>query len=94
MRPVGGKTAYKTNCRLVASTNRKTDEAIKEGKLREDLFYRISAISVNLPPLRDRRDDIMPLVDFFKLLNQMLIYFAAPTFIYVLSLKTARYFLA
>ncbi|HOX58301.1 MAG TPA: sigma-54 dependent transcriptional regulator [Candidatus Paceibacterota bacterium] len=65
VRPVGGKTSYKTNCRLVASTNRKTREAIDEGKLREDLFYRISAISVHLPPLRERREDIMPLANAF-----------------------------
>jgi DNA-binding NtrC family response regulator len=65
VRPVGGKTSYKTNCRLVASTNRKTDEAIAQGKLREDLFYRISAISVHLPPLRERREDIMPLANAF-----------------------------
>ncbi len=65
VRPVGGKTSYKTNCRLVAATNRKTDEAIRDGKLREDLFYRISAISVHLPPLRERRDDVMPLANSF-----------------------------
>jgi DNA-binding NtrC family response regulator len=65
VRPVGGKVSYKTNCRLVAATNRKPDEAIKDGKLREDLFYRISAISVHLPPLRDRREDILPLANSF-----------------------------
>ncbi len=65
VRPVGGKTSYKTNCRLVAATNRDPETAIKDGKLREDLYYRISAISVNLPPLRDRRDDIMPLANAF-----------------------------
>jgi len=65
VRPVGGKVSYKTNCRLVAATNRRPDEAIKDGKLREDLFYRISAISVHLPPLRERRDDIMPLANAF-----------------------------
>src|SRR5437667_2336106 len=65
VRPVGGKVSYKTNCRLVAATNRKPDEAIKDGKLREDLFYRISAISVHLPPLRERREDIMPLANAF-----------------------------
>ena len=63
--PVGGKTDYKTNCRIVAATNRKPEDAIKDGKLREDLFYRISAISVYLPPLRERRDDIMPLANSF-----------------------------
>ncbi len=65
VRPVGGTVSYKTNCRLVAATNRKPDEAIKDGKLREDLFYRISAISVHLPPLRERREDIMPLCNVF-----------------------------
>ena len=65
VRPVGGKTSYKTNCRIVAATNRKPEEAIKDGKLREDLFYRISAISVHLPPLRERRDDIVPLANAF-----------------------------
>ncbi|MGH7990552.1 MAG: sigma-54-dependent transcriptional regulator, partial [Limisphaerales bacterium] len=65
VRPVGGKTSYKTNCRIVAATNRRPEEAIKDGKLREDLFYRISAISVHLPPLRERRDDIMPMANAF-----------------------------
>jgi DNA-binding NtrC family response regulator len=65
VRPVGGKAAYKTNCRIVAATNRKPEEAIRDGKLREDLFYRISAISVHLPPLRERREDIMPLANSF-----------------------------
>ena len=65
VRPVGGKTSYKTNCRIIAATNRKPDEAIQDGKLREDLFYRISAISVHLPPLRERREDIMPLANAF-----------------------------
>jgi DNA-binding NtrC family response regulator len=65
VRPVGGKTTYKTNCRIVAATNRKPEEAIRDGKLREDLFYRISTISVYLPPLRERREDIAPLANAF-----------------------------
>jgi DNA-binding NtrC family response regulator len=65
VRPVGGKTSYKTNCRLIASTNRKPEEAIRDGKLREDLFYRISTVAVHLPPLRDRREDIPPLANAF-----------------------------
>jgi DNA-binding NtrC family response regulator len=65
VRPVGDTVSYKTNCRIVAATNRKPEDAIKDGKLREDLFYRISAISVYLPPLRERRDDIMPLANSF-----------------------------
>ena len=63
VRPVGGRTSYKTNCRIIAATNRQTEDAIKSGKLREDLFYRISAISVHLPPLRERREDIIPAGD-------------------------------
>ncbi len=65
VRPVGGKTSYKTNCRVIASTNRKPEDAFRDGKLREDLYYRISAISVHLPPLRERREDIMPLANAF-----------------------------
>ena len=65
VRPVGDTVSYKTNCRIIAATNRKPEDAIKDGKLREDLFYRISAISVHLPPLRERRDDIMPLANAF-----------------------------
>jgi transcriptional regulator with PAS, ATPase and Fis domain len=49
----------------VAATNREPADAIKDGKLREDLYYRISAISVFLPPLRERQADIMPLVNLF-----------------------------
>jgi len=65
VRPVGGKTSYKTDCRVIAATNRKVEDAIRDGKLREDLYYRISAISVHLPPLRERVEDIMPLASAF-----------------------------
>jgi len=65
VRPVGGRTSFKTDCRIIAATNRHVEDAIKDGKLREDLYYRISAISIHLPPLRDRRDDILPLARAF-----------------------------
>jgi DNA-binding NtrC family response regulator len=65
VRPVGGKVSYKIDCRVIAATNRVPADAIKDGKLREDLFYRISAISVYLPPLRERREDIVPLATAF-----------------------------
>jgi DNA-binding NtrC family response regulator len=64
-RRIGGKNNYKIDCRVIAATNRRPEEAMKDGKLREDLFYRISAITVNLPPLRERRDDILPLARAF-----------------------------
>jgi len=65
VRPVGGRTSYKTDCRIIAATNRKVEDAIRDGKLREDLYYRISAVSVHLPPLRERREDILPLAIAF-----------------------------
>jgi len=65
VRPVGGRTSYKTDCRILAATNRQVDDAIKDGKLREDLYYRISAISIALPPLRERREDILPMARGF-----------------------------
>jgi transcriptional regulator with PAS, ATPase and Fis domain len=67
VRPVGGRTSYKTDCRLIAATNREVEQAIRDGKLREDLYYRISAISISLPPLRDRKEDVLPLgIAFLK----------------------------
>src|SRR3954465_15942838 len=65
VRPVGGKNTYKTNCRVIGSTNQQVEEAIKSGKLRQDLYYRISTISIHLPPLRERREDIIPLAASF-----------------------------
>src|SRR5882762_10065250 len=65
VRPVGGRTSYKTDCRVIAATNRPPEDAMKSGKLREDLFYRISAISIPVPTLRERREDIMPLANSF-----------------------------
>ena len=65
VRPIGGKTDFQTDCRIIAATNCRPEDAIKDGKLREDLFYRISAFSVHIPPLRERRDDILPLATAF-----------------------------
>lgn len=67
VRPVGDSVDYPVNCRIVAATNRKIDEAIRQGKLREDLYYRIGVVSVALPPLRERREDILPLANSFLL---------------------------
>lgn len=64
-RPVGGRTVFKADCRVIAATNLDVDLAIKEGKLRQDLYYRIGTISIRLPPLRERREDILPLATAF-----------------------------
>ena len=55
---VGSSKAYITDVRIIAATNVNLPQAVKEGKFREDLFYRLNTISINLPPLRDRGNDI------------------------------------
>jgi len=55
---VGASSVQKTNVRIVSATNLKMQEAIQKGKFREDLFYRLSTIELNLPPLRNRENDI------------------------------------
>jgi DNA-binding NtrC family response regulator len=64
-RPVGGRVSFKADCRVIATTNRRVEDALREGKLREDLYYRISAITLAVPPLRERREDILPLAKAF-----------------------------
>jgi len=64
-RPVGGRQSFKSNVRIIASTNLEVEVAIRAGKLREDLYYRISTMSLNLPPLRERVDDTIPLANSF-----------------------------
>jgi DNA-binding NtrC family response regulator len=63
--PVGGHEDRKVNVRVVAATSRDLRKMVEEGKFREDLFYRLNVIAVNLPPLRARPDDIPILVDHF-----------------------------
>jgi len=55
---VGSSKVEKTNVRIVAATNTKMEDAINSGKFREDLFYRLSTIIINIPPLRERKEDI------------------------------------
>ena len=62
---VGGSKTIKVNVRLVAATNRNLEEMVKNGAFREDLYYRLNVIPIDLPPLRERGDDIAQLVNFF-----------------------------
>jgi DNA-binding NtrC family response regulator len=62
---VGGEAAIKTGARLICATNTDLERAVAEGRFRGDLYYRINVISVVIPPLRDRRDDILPLAQKF-----------------------------
>ncbi|MBN2654639.1 MAG: sigma-54-dependent Fis family transcriptional regulator [Nitrospirae bacterium] len=65
IRPVGSTRSIKVDLRFVCATNRNLQEFVREGKFREDLFYRINAITLNIPPLRDRMEDIDELVSYF-----------------------------
>jgi Nif-specific regulatory protein len=62
---VGGSKTIKVNVRLVAATNRNLEQMVKDGEFREDLYYRLNVIPIDLPPLRKRGDDIKLLVNFF-----------------------------
>lgn len=63
--PVGTTTALPVNVRFVASTNRDLNEEVKEGRFREDLFYRLNVIEIHLPSLKEREEDIPLLADHF-----------------------------
>ncbi len=63
--PLGSETKVKIDIRLISATNKPIDLWVKEGKFREDLFYRINVIEIKIPPLRERRDDIPILANYF-----------------------------
>lgn len=65
VRRVGGKAAVPVDVRIVSATNRDLSEMLKDGRFREDLYYRLAGVVIALPPLRDRKDDIEPLVAHF-----------------------------
>jgi two-component system response regulator HydG len=63
---VGDNKSHKINVRLISATNRPLEKMIEDEQFRNDLYYRIKVVTVHLPPLRERRDDIVPLMDHFR----------------------------
>ena len=61
---VGGKDKIKVNARIMTATNKDLKTLVKEGKFRDDLFYRLNIVAINIPPLRSRKQDIPPLIDY------------------------------
>jgi DNA-binding NtrC family response regulator len=62
---LGSNSEIHTNARIVAATNRNLEEEVAKGRFREDLFYRLNVVELNIPPLRERREDILPLAGAF-----------------------------
>src|SRR5689334_13580071 len=65
IRRVGGVRDMQVDVRVIAASNRDLERAVRENQFRQDLYYRLAIISIFLPPLRERKEDILPLVDFF-----------------------------
>ncbi len=65
IRRVGGIQDMQVDVRVIAASNRDLEKAVREGHFRQDLYYRLAIIAIFIPPLRDRKEDILPLVDFF-----------------------------
>ncbi len=63
--PLGATEASRVDVRVVSATNRDLDEAVRAGEFREDFFYRLNVFAIHVPPLRERRDDVLPLADRF-----------------------------
>lgn len=63
--PVGSSQTFKVDTRIIAATNKNLEEEIKAGRFREDLYYRINVVTLVVPPMRERREDILLLADFF-----------------------------
>ncbi|MEH7563988.1 sigma-54 interaction domain-containing protein, partial [Priestia megaterium] len=67
---VGGHKVIPINVRVIAATNKNLQAMIKEGTFREDLYYRLNVLPLNIPPLRERKEDLFTLIDFFFKLNK------------------------
>ena len=71
VRPVGSSKAYTVSVRVIAATNRNIEEVVKDGSLRQDLYYRLNVVRVQMPPLRERKDDLPALIaHFLRRFNQ------------------------
>ncbi len=64
-RPIGSNQYKKIRVRIIASTNKKLEEEVLKGNFRKDLFYRLNVFQITIPPLRERKEDILPLADYF-----------------------------
>ncbi len=62
---IGGTQTFSVNVRVIAATNKNLQRAVEDGRFREDLYYRLNVVPIELPPLRERRDDILPLAGHF-----------------------------
>ncbi len=62
---IGGKAPIKVDTRIIATSNRNLDECVKNGTFRQDLYYRLNVVNINIPPLKDRPDDIIVLAKHF-----------------------------
>ena len=69
VRPVGGKTVRKVDVRIVSASNKRLDRLVRAGEFREDLFYRLRVLTIDLPPLRERKEDVPLLTGHFLRLH-------------------------
>lgn len=65
VRPVGSESSRRIDVRIIAATNRDINKMVADGTFREDLFYRLNILHIHMPPLRDRKEDIRPLIEHF-----------------------------